>query len=250
LLVSNTGTLSDLRSKNDTLQYKVDHLTNGDVWGAQLRNIGRNGWDDVDWLKHNAREAASAVAALEYKMSSWTTSIASVETEIAGLEQHALVLATPSPTAGNVAALRAHASTIGSLTALEQNLERQVTLLTDLRDTGAVLSASLTGHLATVEGLLRDTQAIKANTMALLQALVGVMAAPNPTAAAEDYLKKQIADKVQTLLHEAGVTPAAFADRLLEGKDAVTVAVLRPRLLAAFTAAMPPVFSTGDILGG
>jgi hypothetical protein len=248
LVITNGHKLNELRRIADDFRIADGKVTIGQQMVSTMEgNCGGTDWVAV--LEANVTRSSDDVAALEYRMNSWTQSIVTVEAEVLDLEQHAALLAAPPAMASNIAALRAHASTLGSLTALEANLERQVSLLTVLRDTGVELSGSLTTHIDTLTKLLDEAQANIARSMEMMKLFIEFMVTGNPGQAAESYLRKQLSSRVQKVLYEAGVSPSAFADHLLKDADANVAAVLRPRLTEAFAAAMPAVFSTGDLTG-
>jgi hypothetical protein len=220
---------------------------------TNYRNVGvegfvaQLGW--VDALERKADHAEADAARLEQQMNVWTTSIGNVELEVTALEQTALTLAASPTPAQNMAALRAHAGTITSLSALEANLQRQVTLLTTLRDAGVDLQGTLKTHIDDLNTALAEAAAAKARSTELFKVFIDIVCAADPSGAAEDYLRKVVADRVRDVLHDAGVTPEAFTDQILKNTDPAIAQQLRPRLIEAFATALPPVFSTGQLDG-
>jgi hypothetical protein len=242
LVITNGHKLNELRHIAADFKAADGKVTLGQkMFSTMSGNLGNEDW--VYILEANVVRSANDVAALERRMTTWTSSIVTVDAEVLDLEQHAAKLATPPPMSSNIAAVRAHASTLGSLTALEANLERQVALLTGLRDTGAELSGSLTVHIDALQGLLDEAKANIAASNEMMKLFIEFMVTGNPGQAAESYLRKQLSSQVQKVLYEAGVSPAAFADHLLKDADVDVAAALRPRLTEAFAAVLPPLLS-------
>lgn len=249
LVVTNTAQLATHKRLAADARTAWGNTTLWDTMCSRMAVAGTTtlGW--VDALEQKATRAEADAASLEARMRVWTTSIGTVELEVKALEQTAQTLATPAPAAQHVAALRAHAGTISSLGALEANLERQVKLLTTLRDAGVDLQGTLKSHIDDLQATLADAAAAKARSLELFKVFVDIVCAADPRGAAHDYLQQLVADRVRDVLHEAGVTPEAFADQILKGTDPAVAAQLRPRLVEAFSAALPPVFSTGRLDG-
>lgn len=249
LVVSNTALLAEYKELATTARTSWRKTTNWDTLCSRMQVVGtdRLGW--VDALEQTATRNEILASSMQQRLEKWTTSIGSVEREVTALEATAQVLATPPPPAKHVAALRAQVSTIHSLTELEANLERQITLLTQLRDTGIDLQGTLTNHIDELTAALAEAAAAKARSNELFKVFVDIVCGADPRGAAEEYLKSLVADRVRDVLHEAHVTPESFADLVLKNTDPTIAAQLRPRLIDAFASNLPPVFSTGRLDG-
>ncbi len=247
LVVKNEVTLQGLRGTRDALQQQSDKVTYWDVLCANAEVAFTDRSSSVDMLRSNLSRAVVHVDHLSAKNGLWKRSIVDVEAEVAALEAAADALAKVAPAAPNVVALRAQASAVSSLTTLSQNLARQVSLLTDLRAAGGALDVELTGYLATLTQLVVEAEAMLARHQALLLSFIEILTSGNPAQAAEDYLRKEVAARVKAVLADSGLTPEAFADHLLAGRDPAVVQLLRPRMVASFSQMLPPVFSTGEL---
>lgn len=248
LVVSNTRLLAEHKNLATEARTAWGKTTRWDTMCSRFGVApGKLGW--VDALEQKADHAEAEVARLQHSMNFWTRSVGSVELEVKALEQTAQTLAAPAPPAKNIAALRAHAGTISSLTALEANLQRQVALLTGLRDAGVDLQGTIKTHIDDLQKALAEAAEAKAHSMELFKVFVDIVSAADPHGAAMDYLNKVVADRVRDVLHEAGVTPEAFTEQILKNTDPAIGDLLRPRLVEAFAAALPPVFSTGRLDG-
>ena len=195
--------------------------------------------ESINTIQKNYDRGVEKRDRLQQRLTAWRASIPNVEAQVAGLEKDAVRLSQFQAPSENVAVLRAQVGAVGGLQSLQANLQKQIDLLTGVRDAGARLSVAMSKHLRALVDLRDRADATMADATALFAQLVDAFLTADPAVAVRAIVEDSLQARIQSTLDDAGLTPTSFADNLLQGQHPEVAKRLRPQLEHLFATQMP-----------
>lgn len=175
----------------------------------QLEGDKREAEATRDRLELRATGHRQLVAKLQPKLDALEKVAAKLE---AGLEQAPRAVAPRHrPVADSAARMRTQEK-------LLFNLRKQVALLGSMRDSAQGLSSNLDGAIEQLDQKVAEAEKLVEASRKDFERLMKIATAKDPNAAAQDYLRKLVADRTRKLMEQLGLSMNRYIDRLV--KDA------------------------------